>query len=448
MLEQLIPTPRLLEIDHVELAAPPERVWALLRHGNLAVSPLVRALFALRALPERLRGRHVDAAIRIDDMKSSVEHPGFQLLEENPGREFAVGAIGKVWRAEIPFVHVATGREFTHFAEPGFVKVAWAIRALPCGEHDCRVELEVRVDATDDDSWRKFRRYFRLIGPGSHFIRRTLLASLARELGTPEVEANARPCRDLGACAMLRSGSACRAGSHAAVCALFGAVLSGPVAMVVVNATHPQPTWQGPATFARSYHPIQTLPFFLGFFLVSGFVALVASLHAVAREEHRARTGTALAFVSAFAALVFSNYVIQTTFVPTLARHYAEANGPILAALTMANPASLGWGLEMWGYGLLGLATWLAAPVFRGSPLERATSWTFVANGPASIAPALLTAFHPGWVLTVPGLVSFAVWNLLVVAMGAMTFLVFRRRHAALAGRTERIAPAAGGLAL
>jgi hypothetical protein len=55
------------------------------------------------------------------------------------------------------------------------------------------VEFELRVDATDDDSWRKFRRYFRLIGPGSHFIRRTLLASLTSELGTPEAEENARP---------------------------------------------------------------------------------------------------------------------------------------------------------------------------------------------------------------------------------------------------------------
>ena len=193
MLDELIPTPRLLEVDHVDLAAPPERVWERLRHGDLGKSPLIRALFAVRTLPERLQGKHVDTAVRIDDLRSSVEHPGFQILAEDPEHEFAVGAIGKVWHLEIPFVHLANAREFADFSEPGFVKVAWAVRTLPRGERDCRIEFEVRVDATDDDSWRKFKRYFRLIGPGSHFIRRTALASLAREFGTPETQENERP---------------------------------------------------------------------------------------------------------------------------------------------------------------------------------------------------------------------------------------------------------------
>jgi hypothetical protein len=192
MLDELIPTPRLLEVDHAELAAPPERVWQLLRHGDLAKSPLVRALFAVRTLPDRLRAKPVDTAVRIDDLNSTVEKPGFQVLAEEPPREFAVGAIGKVWHLEIPFVHVANAKEYAEFSDPGFVKVAWAIRVLPWGERASRVEFEVRVDATDDDSWQKFKRYFRLIGPGSHFIRRTVLTALVRELGTPEAEEDRR----------------------------------------------------------------------------------------------------------------------------------------------------------------------------------------------------------------------------------------------------------------
>jgi hypothetical protein len=61
--------------------------------------------------------------------------------------------------------------------------VAWALRVVASGERSARIEIEVRVAATDDPSWRKFHRYFRLIGIGSHFIRRTLLRQLARELG-------------------------------------------------------------------------------------------------------------------------------------------------------------------------------------------------------------------------------------------------------------------------
>jgi hypothetical protein len=91
-----------------------------------------------------------------------------------------------VWHLEIPFAHVADAEAFRAFEEPGFVKVAWAIRLAPRGAEGTRVTFELRVDATDVDSWSKFRRYFHVIGPGSHFIRRSLLASLERRCGTPE----------------------------------------------------------------------------------------------------------------------------------------------------------------------------------------------------------------------------------------------------------------------
>jgi hypothetical protein len=185
MLDDLIPTPRLVEVDRIEVAAPPEQVWELVRHGDLNRSPLIQALFWLRSLPGRLHGHRDPSSIRIDDLKSTPEKPGFQVLAEAPPHEFSVGAIGKVWHPEIPFEHVANAAEYAAFRAPGFVKVAWSMRVLPYGEHCSRIELEVRVDATDNDSWHKFERYFRLIGPGSHFIRRVLLSSLAAELGTP-----------------------------------------------------------------------------------------------------------------------------------------------------------------------------------------------------------------------------------------------------------------------
>jgi hypothetical protein len=129
--------------------------------------------------------------MRIDDIVSA-ERPGFRLLAES-GREVAVGAIGKVWKLDIPFVEVRTAEEFLRFREPGYAKVAWALRVVPRGETGSRIEVEVRVTATDEESWRKFRRYFRLIGPASRWIRHHLLASFARELGAPEALENERP---------------------------------------------------------------------------------------------------------------------------------------------------------------------------------------------------------------------------------------------------------------
>jgi hypothetical protein len=193
-LDHVLPAPRLLELDGIDLAIPPEQAWELVRHGDLADSALVRALFALRTLPDRLLGRNQGPlSLRIDDLTSSPERPGFQILVDDAPREVVVGAIGKVWLPEIPFVHVPTAADFAAFSEPGFVKVAWAIQLSPSGEHDTHLALEVRVDATDDESWQKFRAYFRFIGPGSHFIRRSLLGSLARRHGTPASKEKERP---------------------------------------------------------------------------------------------------------------------------------------------------------------------------------------------------------------------------------------------------------------
>ena len=220
-----------------------------------------------------------------------------------------------------------------------------------------------------------------------------------------------------------------RTGRLAALGALLGVLLSGPLAVALVNATHPQPPWRDAAAFAHNYHPIQLLPYAGGILLVAALIVLVSSLHASARVGDKAMTGAALVFAAAFAAFIFFNYVAQTTFVPDLARRYEPANAPIIAALSMSNPRSLAWGIEMWGWGLLGVATWLLSPVFDRTALERAAALTFMANGPVSIAGALWTIARPGWVMTPAGLAAFAAWNVLLAAMAALAFIALGRRH-------------------
>lgn len=179
-LDSLIPTPRLLEVDAQIVAASVERVWAEVRHGDLGNTPLIRALFALRTLPERSSGGTPDSSIRIDGLVSTPQRPGFQLMCERPFEEFAVAAIGKVWHLDIPFVHVADCAAFAAFAEPDFVKVAWAVQLQRLDVRRTRLAIELRVDATDDAAWSKFQRYFLLIGPASRFIRHAALAHIAR----------------------------------------------------------------------------------------------------------------------------------------------------------------------------------------------------------------------------------------------------------------------------
>jgi hypothetical protein len=219
--------------------------------------------------------------------------------------------------------------------------------------------------------------------------------------------------------------SVLRWAGHGAWLTLLGALLSGPVALVVVNATHPEPRWQDARTFVHHFHAVQTLPFFLGFALVGGLVTLVTSLACLAPASLRPRASVATALAAAFAALVFLNYTIQTTFVPLLVRSFRDEDGPLLAALTMANPSSLGWSIEMWAYGVVGVATWLIAPVFQGGGAARGARLSFTANGPVSIGSALATAFIPGWALTPPGIACFLLWNALVVAMAVSALVAF-----------------------
>lgn len=201
----------------------------------------------------------------------------------------------------------------------------------------------------------------------------------------------------------------------AALVAIF-AILSGPVAMVVVSLAAPQPPWNGVDAFVDSYSPVQALPYLLGYGLLAGFVLFAAACHALAPPALRLRTAASLAFTAIYAALVFANYTIQLGFVP---RSLGGRPG-FLAALTMANPSSFAWFLEMFGYAAVGLATWLVAPAFQGSRRAGVVRGLLVANGLVSIAGAALTALYDRWVFSASGLASFVAWNALIPICFAM----------------------------
>jgi hypothetical protein len=201
--------------------------------------------------------------------------------------------------------------------------------------------------------------------------------------------------------------------SFAAVIVLSGIILSGPIAVGLVEAVAPQPPWQDVATFVEHYSWIQALPYLFGFLILGGFVLFMSGLVGTGNEERRPLELAALAFTSASAALIFFNYVLQTAYVPQSLR----GDAGILSMLTMANPGSLGWSLEMYGYGILGVATGFAAPLFAPHGKQRAIRHLLAANCVVSVASAALVPIIPGWLLTPPGWVAGGVWNLMIVVL-------------------------------
>jgi hypothetical protein len=111
--------------------------------------------------------------------------------------------------------------------------------------------------------------------------------------------------------------------------------------------------------YAQNYHPVQTLPFFGGFLLVIGYVVMMSAIYEIAEEKDKTATLIAVVLTGVFCALIFFNYINQTTFVPDLAKNYTPESDPVMRTFSLTI-ALLVWAIEMWGYAFLGLATWLA----------------------------------------------------------------------------------------
>lgn len=242
-----------------------------------------------------------------------------------------------------------------------------------------------------------------------------------------------------------RSAAAARKqGLRGAVCTMLGIVASGPLSWLALGVIAPQPEWDGAAAFAEHFHPLQSLPFFAGFLLIAGYVSLISSLHALARPRHKPATYVALVFTAAYTALIVFNYTVQTTFVPAHATRFVPENALALGMWSMANPLSLAWGIELWGYACLGIATWFVAPVLaeRGSR-GRWAALAFRWNGIVSIATALWAALSPGWVMTRSGLAAYVLWNLLAFAMSWLAFDALHRKHQTQTPRTQSMSESA-----
>jgi hypothetical protein len=181
--------------------------------------------------------------------------------------------------------------------------------------------------------------------------------------------------------------------STCALVALAGFITSGPLGLVMVRLVKPQPEWVSAEVFSNNYHIVQDLPFYFGFILIAGMLMLAAG-HYLDLNEGNGRKKyyllISLLLTAAFAALIFFNYICQTTFVRHLALNYKEEYDPLIFTFSMANPMSLCWAIEMWGYGVLGAATCLMAPYYKGK--SDFIRWLLISNGVVSVLTAVLTA--------------------------------------------------------
>jgi hypothetical protein len=82
----------------------------------------------------------------------------------------------------------------------------------------------------------------------------------------------------------------------------------------------------------------------------------------------------------------------------------------------------------MYGYGILGIATACAAPLFSNSGLQWWIRRSLIVNCVLSVAGAVLVPVFPGWVLTLPGMIAGAAWNVLVAVLMVLVMFEFRQK--------------------
>ncbi len=199
---------------------------------------------------------------------------------------------------------------------------------------------------------------------------------------------------------------------------LIASVLaSGPIGVALVRIISPQPDWQGAGIFINNFSHFQSLPYFFGYGLIIFSVLLISAIYKLARDEERSAMLPSLVFVGIYAALVSFNYVLQTTFVPALVTGSADGASILISALSMNNPSSLAWALEMYGYMFLGLAILWLWPYFKTSKFSLSIFLLLITNAVISVAGALITSFRLDWVMSNFGLISFAIWNIIFVSL-------------------------------
>jgi hypothetical protein len=185
-LDQLMPEYEVRERHSVSVSAEADTALAAAREISFHESPIIRTIFALRALPGRVLGASPAPPVR-RPVFDEVIALGWRRLAEISGRQVIMGAVTRPWRQEVHF-HGLPAEEFVTFREPGYAKIAWTIEVEPAGPSSSIFSTETRVVTTDPVSRERFRRYWALLSPGILVIRYEVLRLVRAEAERRSVE--------------------------------------------------------------------------------------------------------------------------------------------------------------------------------------------------------------------------------------------------------------------
>jgi len=213
------------------------------------------------------------------------------------------------------------------------------------------------------------------------------------------------------------------------IVALTGFSFSGPLGFLIVQVSGPQPAWVSPEVFAQNYKVSQNIPYYAGFLLVAGMLLLSAGHYiSLTGENAKDRLNVLLSvlWTCIFSALISFNYICQVSFIHHLALQYKPEYDDAISTYSMSNPISLCWATEMWGYGMLGVATWMLSAFYRSK--NRVICLLLILNGILSVACIAVTIIDTGWLLKGAGLIAYFTWNALMIIVLILIYRYSKQR--------------------
>ncbi|MBV8424624.1 MAG: NAD(P)H-dependent oxidoreductase [Candidatus Eremiobacteraeota bacterium] len=177
LLESIMPDYDVRLRHETRVFASPSAVFDALSRTNIDGSPVVAALFRARAIV--MGSRHADRPLP-SGLLAQFDSFGWRALAEDPGRELVFGAVTQPWQPDPVFRGLPAG-EFVRFGDPGFAKIVFTLRVDPLPDGTAIARTETRVQTTDAESRKRFRRYWAFLSPGMDLIRIVLLQQIKAE---------------------------------------------------------------------------------------------------------------------------------------------------------------------------------------------------------------------------------------------------------------------------
>lgn len=178
LIDRWMPNYDVSERHERDVPASTQDAYDAVKKMDLAKSLPIKGLFLVRGIPHFLTGRPLPkGSVTLD----SFLELGFVVLEEEPGEEIVLGAVGKFWLPTSGIQPIAA-EDFLGFNEAGNAKATMNLRVESLDDSYSKVITETRVASTDEVAARKFGRYWMLVGPFSSLIRREMLRLVEEEL--------------------------------------------------------------------------------------------------------------------------------------------------------------------------------------------------------------------------------------------------------------------------